>query len=419
MNVIIRQAKIHSGNSPHHGKQLDILISEGRIHEISPNIATKADQEISGSDLHVSAGWFDCFATVPDPGHEYRETLQSAASAAAAGGFTEVMVSPEAKPHRTTKTSIEYIINQSTTLPVRFYPIGGITKNLEGKELAEMYDMGKSGAMAFTDGSNPVQTPGVLLKALQYVLTNDQVIIQQPNDQSISRGGLMNEGIYSTRLGLPGAPAIAEELMIMRDLELLAYTNSKLHITGISTAKSLELIKAAKAKGLQVTCSVTPYSLLFTDADLQGYDTNFKLVPPLRGESDRDALRAGLINGDIDCIASHHTPLHQDEKDCEFEYAKPGVTGFETLFPALLEAGIPLDTIIESITTKPRHIFNVPIPEIKEGAAAQLTVFSPTGTFTYNKQTAKSCSHNSAFLDKELTGKVIATISNHHTHLNS
>ena len=281
-----------------------------------------------------------------------------------------------------------------------------------------MYDMKASGVLAFSDGTNSIQNPGILLKALQYVLPINAVIIQIPNDKSIGTTGLMNEGIISTRLGLPGSPAIAEELMISRDIELLKYTNSKLHITGISTKKGLEIISKAKKEGLDISCSVTPYHCLLCDEDLSTYDTNLKVDPPLRTREDMRAIRNALVEGTIDCIASHHIPQQWDDKTCEFEYAKYGMTGLETLFGVMNNVGMDLYKLIEQLTINPRKIFGLNIPEIKEGCNACLTLFDPDEEYIFEEAMIRSKSVNNAFVGKKLKGKVIGIINKNRVVVN-
>lgn len=281
-----------------------------------------------------------------------------------------------------------------------------------------MYDMHSSGAIAFSDGNKAVQSPGVLLKALQYILAVDSTIIQVPDDKSISKNGLMNEGIASTQLGLPGRPAIAEELMIARDIELLKYTGSKLHFSGVSTAKGIALISAAKKSGLRLSCSVTPYHCWFCDEDLVSYDTNLKVNPPLRTREDMLAIRVAVRDGMVDCIASHHIPLHWDDKTCEFEYAKNGMEGLESLFSVMNSFDLQLERLIELLTVNPRQIFKIALPQIAEGSTACLTLFDPATSFTFDAAMIKSKSTNNAFVGKTVIGKVIGIINKNKTIIN-
>lgn len=415
MTILVKQARIVCTGSPYHGQTVDILVVDGNLSKISPAIDAQADRIISYPGLHVSIGWFDLFAHFGDPGLEHKETLETGASAAAAGGFTDVLLVPNTQPALFSKSQIEYVVNKGLSLPVSIHPMGCITRQAEGKELAEMYDMHHSGALAFSDGTQPVQKAGMLSKALQYVKTTGSPVIQVPDEQSLSVNGLINEGITSTRLGLPGKPALAEELMIARDIELLRYTGSTLHITGISTRKAVELIRAAKKEGLNLTASVTPYHLRFTEEDLGTYDTNLKVNPPLRTADDVAALREAINDGSIDCIASHHLPQHWDDKTCEFEYAKYGATGLESLFGAARPLFKDLNLFIDMLTKAPRQILRLPVPDIREGEKACLTLFAPDESYTFTDTMRRSKSANNPFTGKQLTGKPLGIIHKNQT----
>lgn len=424
MKVLIRQTTIVHAASPFNGLQKDIFIADGVIQQISDSIQQAADIVIDQPNLHTSIGWMDVYSHFCDPGFEYRETLETGALAAATGGFTDVLVIPNTNPVVHTKSQVEYILQKSTQTPVNIHPLGAVTKNAAGAELAEMYDMRLSGALAFSDGINSIQSPGLLLKALQYVLAFDGTIVQVADDKTINPQGLMNEGITSTQLGLPGKPAIAEELMIARDIDLVKYTGSKIHFTGISTKKGIGLITAAKAAGLNISFSVTPYHAIFCDEDLTGYDTNLKVNPPLRTREDMLAVRSAILDGAADAIASHHIPQNYDNKVCEFEYAKNGMIGLETLFGALgnclpaNENGWTTEKLITLLSVAPRTIFNLPVPEIKEGAKASLTLFNPTAAYIFDETMIASKSKNTPFIGKSLSGKVIGIINGNKTHFN-
>jgi dihydroorotase len=411
MNVLLQQVTIIAASSAYHKQIKDILIVDGIIKQIANTISPKNCEVIEGNDLHVSIGWMDIFADFAEPGNEHRETLESGANAAAAGGFTDVILIPNTNPVVDSKAQVEFLIERAKQLPINIYPIGAVTKNAEGNTLSEMYDMHASGAVAFGDGTKSIQQSGVLLKALQYVAAKNATIIQVADDKSISDGGLMNEGIESTKLGLPGKPAIAEELMIARDIELLGYSNSKLHITGVSTKKGLELIATAKKNGLQITCSVTPYHLLFCDEDLNGYDTNLKLNPPLRTSADMHAIRLALRAGEIDCIASHHSPQSWDDKTCEFEYAKNGMITLQTLYGTVNAIMNDTEALVKLLTENNRNIFDIAKPTIEENAIACLTIFEPSTEFVFEENMIVSKSKNSAFVGKLIKGKVVGIVN--------
>lgn len=418
MNLLVRQAQIVDPSSPFHQQKADLLFQNGTLAEIG-SINVSADKEISVDGLCVSPGWVDVFAHFCDPGFEFRETLETGAAAAAAGGYTRVMVVPNTSPCVHNKSIVEYLAQKSKSLPVQIHPIGALTKNTEGKELSEMYDMHASGAVAFSDGVNSLQSSGILLKAFQYLKAIDATLIQLPDDRTLSAHGLMNESVLSTRLGLPGMPAIAEELMLARDIELLRYTGSRLHVTGITTAHSLSLIQKAKAEGLSITCSVTPAHLLFTEEEIASYDTNFKLCPPLRSAQDREALQRGVADGSIDCIASHHLPWDVDHKVVEFQTAAFGIISLETAFAATNTAvkNLTAQRLVELFALSPRKIFGLPASTIVPGEGGDYTLFLPEEKWKF--ETTRSRSANSPFFGLELTGKPFGIINKEQLFLNA
>jgi len=411
MTTLIKQVKIADVQSPFNGKIKDILLDNHKIVSITDNCTEKADKIIDGKDCFVGPGFVDPFVHFCDPGMENRETLNTGALAAQQGGFTTVFTLPNTQPTVDTKSQVTYIKQHSQDLPIHILPIGAISKKIEGKDLAEMIDMHTNGAVAFSDGLYPVQSTLLFLKALQYVKAFDGVAIQMPIDKSLGSLGLMNEGIVSTQLGLAGIPAIAEELIIARDIELLRYTQSKLHIISVSTAKGIELIAAAKKEGLHITCSVTPYHIFFTEDDLSNYDTLLKVFPPLRTKKDQEALIKAIENGTVDCISSHHIPQDWDGKTIEFENAKAGIASIETTF-ATVQHMLPkltIEKIVALFSSNARRIFNLPNASIQEGGDAELTVCSQSNTTCMNVKESKSKSANSPFWDITLNGKIIAT----------
>jgi len=420
MKLLLKQVTISNYSSPFNGQIKDILIVDGVIKKIEDNLSDTEAKLIEADNAIISLGWVDIFSHFNDPGFEFKETLETGANAAAAGGFTNVFVLPNTNPSVSNKSSVEYVVQKSKSLPVNICPVGSITKNIEGKELAEMYDMRNSGAVAFSDGLNPVQTPGLFLKALQYAKAFDGVLIQLPIDKTIGKLGLMNEGTTSTRLGLPGVPSIAEEIIVSRDIELANYTEGKVHITGISTAKSLALVTAAKQHGINVTCSVTPYHLFFCDEDLADYDTNLKVDPPLRSKDDMLALRQGVIDGSIDAVATHHLPQDWDNKTCEFEYAKPGMIGLETCFAVInsVLTDITTERLVDVLSNNPRKIFSIDDTKIDIDNVANITMFERNTEYTFINSNIKSKSKNSPFINKQLKGKVIGIINKDKLYLN-
>jgi dihydroorotase len=420
MTILLRQTIIIDPSSPFHLKKADVFISNGIISRIADKIGDKADKIIDIPDLHISGGWVEIFSNFCDPGQEFKETVETGSAAAAAGGFTDVFLIPNTAPVVHSKAGVEYLVQKNAQSPVTIHPVGAITKNTEGSALSEMYDMHQSGAKVFSDGINSIQSPGLLIKALQYLKAIDATIIQLPDDRSVNPGGLMNEGIVSTRLGLPGRAVISEELMIARDIELVKYAGGKLHITGISSKGSIERIKAAKKQGVNVTCSVTPAHLIFSDEDLVNYDTNLKMNPPLRTAADREALREAVADGTIDCIATQHLPQDQDHKMAEFEYALDGMIGLQTAFAAVRSAlpSIKTEQLVSLFCDNPRKIFGLPAVSVKEGNQATLTLFQPDKQWTFTKAQNRSRSNNSPFFGTSFPSAVSGIINKGSLFLN-
>lgn len=421
MSVLIRKAKISDPSSRFYGQVMDVLVVDGNISRIASGITEKAEAVIEGDDLHISPGWVDVMADYCEPGYEHKETIETGLKVAAAGGFTHVLLAPNTQPAITTKSALQFLLQKANGNPVEIHPLGGISQNVEGKALAEMLDMHEHGALAFTDGWKPLQNANLMLKAMEYVRTFDGVLLQIPQDASLSAGGLMHEGVLSTRLGMAGIPVLSETLFIHRDIELLRYTGSRLHITGVTTAAGLDMIRRAKEEGLDITCSVTPYHLALNEEALKDYDSAYKVFPVLRSEEDRQALIAGLKDGTIDCIASHHRPQDWDAKEKEFEYAGDGMGVQDMSFNIILEAvgnEVSMDRIISALSVNPRKIFGLPEGGIAEGSAADLTVYSPEGKTQRNRDQLASLSRNNPFAGRNLPGSVEAIINRNKTYLN-
>lgn len=416
MNTIIKSVKVIDKNSKFNGKTVDILIEKGVISKIEKSISTpKNYKEISYKGLHVSNGWFDLRANFCDPGNEHKEDITTGLKAAAKGGFTGILVMPDTKPSADSKSGIEYIINKTKGNIVNAYPAGALSHNCEGKEIAEMYDMHTAGAMAFTDNKKSINSASLLNRALLYSQSFGGLIMNYPNNKELSNSGQINEGVISTQLGLKGIPALAEELMVSRDIYLAEYCNAKIHLSNISTKQSVKLIKEAKKKGLNITADVNSYHLLLSEEELLDFESDFKVMPPLRTKEDIKALINGLKDGTIDAICSDHTPEDIEEKQCEFDHAAFGVINLQTSFAAAntaLNGKMDLTDYIEKITTTPRTILGLKSTTIQEGEQANLTLFNPTEKWSLVKSDIISKSKNSPFIGKELTGKVIGIINN-------
>jgi dihydroorotase len=423
MQILLRSVKIIDPNSSHNGKTVDILIDDGIILEIGKEVeAPTANEIIEGEDLRVSTGWVDMYATFGDPGREHKEDIESGLNAAAQGGFTKVAVSPEAEPAMDNKSAIEYLLTRASGHVVDTLPLGGITKGLKGKELAEMFDMQSSGAVGVSNGKHSIEDAKVQNLAFQYGKNLKLRVYSFCQDVRLANGGQMHEGEVNTRIGLKGVPALAEELAVSRDLYLAEYSNVHVHISHVTTSGSVELIRRAKAKGVEVTASVPSHHLLLTDETIEDFEPNFKVSPPFRGNEHLQALKAGLADGTIDAIISDHEPHEIEAKFSEFSIAEPGIIALETAFSTALESlsgELSLEQILDKFTNGPRRILNLKQPEIQKGKAAELTVFSPSLKWTYAKEGVKSLSKNSPLIDRELIGLPIAVINKGKIYVNS
>ncbi len=416
MNILIKQVNILDSSSPHHGKVKDVLIENGIIKRIAEanSISDKADKIFDGKGKHVSIGWFDLHVRFGEPGFEYKEDLLSGCKAAAAGGFTGVLCMSSTQPPVQSKSEIEFITNKTKNELTDVFVSGVLSVNRAGKDLSEMYDMSQAGARAFTDDKRSVQDSGLLLRALLYGKNFNGLVMSYPNDENIAGHGQMNEGAASTQLGLKGIPALAENTMINRDLFLAEYAESKIHFSTVSSAKSIELIREAKKKGMKVTCDVAAHQLLLDDSLLNDFDTNYKVKPPLRTKEDIEALKKALADGTIDGICSDHTPEDVENKKKEFDLAAYGIIGLETAFAVAntaIQKTISLDTLIEKFTINPRKILSLPVPVIKEGEQANLTLFDSEVEWKVEERHIKSKSKNTPFIGSTLKGRPVAVFN--------
>ncbi len=406
MNLLIKSAVIIDKKSPLHRKKRDVLIEKGVITKIAATIkASKSIKELKLPNLHLSVGWFDSSVSFGEPGYEERETIKNGMQTAAKSGFTAIAINPITHPITDNRASVEYLLSKASPFATDLYPIASLTKKAEGEEMAELYDMQQAGAIAFNDYKRPIKNPNLLKVTLQYAQAFNGLLMSFPQDELISNQAVANESDFTIETGLKGNPNLAEELQIIRDLYLLEYTGGRLHIPTISTSKSVKLIKDAQNKGLDITCSVSAHHLTLSDQELVNFNSNYKVNPPLRTKKEIKALQKGVKDGTIAIVTSDHRPLDIENKKKEFDYAKYGTIGMESFFGAV-NSVLELDDFIDNITYKPRAVFHINQPEIKEGAKANLTFFEPDTKWTFSENDILSTSNNSAFIGKDLKGKV-------------
>jgi dihydroorotase len=411
MNVLIKSATILDSKSDFHNQVVDVLIDKGIISEIAKHIKNINNyKEFTADNLHASQGWFDSSVSFGEPGFEERETISNGLKTAALSGFTSVGINANTNPVIDSHSDILFIKSKSQNHAVSVYPFGAVTEQSKGEHLAELYDMHTAGAIGFYDYQKPIQNPNLMKIALQYADNFNGVLCSFPQESNITGFGVMNENIMSTSLGLKGNPGLAEELQIVRDLFLLEYSGGKLHIPTISTRKSVELIREAKKKKLDVSCSVAIHNLYFTDNILDSFDTRYKVNPPLRTQDDIDALISGLKDGTIDMVTSDHNPIDIEHKKIEFDFAKYGTIGLESAFGALNTIFSTKKTI--DLLTKGKERFGIESSSISKGNKANLTLFNPDYTYAFTKEHIISTSKNAIFGNCTLKGKAYGIIAN-------
>ncbi len=397
MDNLIKSARIIDPGGPHHNHVKDIHISAGKVVAIEDSLVNQGASVIAGEELVVFPGFIDIHAECGEPGEEWREDYASLSSAALKGGFTRVGVSPQGKPCTNMRAQIEHVINRSQKNKNVLLPIGALTTDVKGEVLNELFDLSEAGAVAFSNGYAPIINPDVMRRALLYNRDFKQPLMVASHDAEIQGEGVMNEGPMSTSLGVKGIPNLAEDLSISRDLQLLDYTNSSMHLLSVSTANAVELIREAKNKGLKVSCSVSLHNLVYNDEELASFDTNFKVFPPLRSKHDQQALIAGLNDGTIDIITANHTPYHVERKDCEFEHAAFGMSLIEVAIPLLVDRlGDSLDPeiLVNALATNPAKLLGLPEQHINAGNRANLTVIDYKGETAIESQNWESKSRN-------------------------
>ena len=397
----------------------DVLVTGGVVAEIGERLAAPDGVRVlDAAGRMVSPGWMDLHVHFREPGQEHKETIATGCRAAAAGGFTAVAVMPNTEPPISTRDVVEFVRRRAEGLAVDVYPIGTVTQGRRGEALAEMGDMADGGAVAFSDDGSPVQHGGLMRRALEYARTLGKPILAHEEDLTLNPHGQMHEGAVSTRMGLPGIPGLAEEAMIARDALLAEFTGGHVHVCHISTARAVQIVREAQARGVRITAEACPHHWALTDADLEasGYDTHFKMHPPLRTAEDAAAVRAGLADGTIAVIATDHAPHAAFEKEVEFAEAPFGILGLETCWGLvgrdLVATGVlTLAQAVRALAVAPREVLGLPVPRIAPGEPANLTVFDATTEWTFEARHIRSKSANTPFVGARMVGRAYAVVN--------
>ncbi|GAB5535774.1 MAG: dihydroorotase [Rubricoccaceae bacterium] len=402
-------------------RRADILIRDGKIHQLGDGLAAPEGVETyDASGKVISAGWMDMHVHFREPGQEHKETIETGARAAAQGGFTAVACMPNTEPPIATRDVVEFVRKRAEGLPVDVHPIGTVSKGRKGESLAELADMAAGGAVAFSDDGSPVQHGGLMRRALEYARTVGKPILGHEEDLTLNAGhGSMNEGEVATRLGLPGIPGLAEEAMIARDTLLAEFTGGHVHICHISTARAVDIVRRAKARGVPITTEACPHHWALTDEAVaeSEYDTHTKMHPPLRTAADVQAIKDGLADGTIDVIATDHAPHAGFEKEVEFIEAPFGILGLEMCWGLtgrdLIRPGVlTMEDAVYKMVVAPREILQLDVPEISEGELANLTIFDADTEWTFEERHIGSKSHNTPFIGAPMVGRAWAIVNN-------
>lgn len=417
MSILIKSATLVDSKSNLNFKQKDILVKDGVIVDIADSIDSKSKLILDFKNLHVSRGWMDTSVSFGEPGYEERESISNGLNTAASSGFTSILLNPDCNPLVDSHSAVEFLKKKSTNTTTKVYPVANLTSNSNGKDLASLYDMKLAGAVAYGDYKKPINDSSILKIALEYTKTFGGRVISFCQDEFLSQNGVINESIVSTELGLKGIPDISESINIYRDIQILNYTNGKLHIPYVNTKMGVELIRDAKKRNLDITASTSLAHLIFSDKDIKEFNTNLKINPPLRSEIDCKAVKEGLIDGTIDYLTSMHEPLDIDNKKVVFDIASPGSIGLESVFGNMCN-NFTLEKTID-ILTRHKSIFEIEDHPIEKGCHADLTLFNPDKSYEFSNKHILSTSKNCAYLGSKLKGIVYGSINNNNSTLNS
>lgn len=414
MTWLFKNVTLVDRSYPSTPEKVDILISEGLISKIGVDLLAPEALVVTMEDLHVSIGWMDIGASHGDPGEEHRESLSSLRATAAAGGFTALAPWPDTHPRVDNKAALHYLTQSNRQEVVEIFPIASLSEKGEGKEMAELMDLHKAGAIGFSDGLKPVENAGLFYRALKYMNGFDGICIHFPMDFNLAVDGQIHEGRISALLGLPGIPDVAEDLMIQRDLSLLDYANGKLLLWGLSSKAGVDRLRKSDRLNKSLFASVPIFNLVYSENDLESFDVNFKMMPPLRTENDKMALKEAVLDGTIQLISSNHLPWESEHKKLEFPYASFGSISLQHVFQMLRThfSELPLTNIVDILACHPRRIFKLDLPVIQEGAKANLTFFLPNTKAVIQKDDNTSLSENSPLWNEMMTGKVIGVFNN-------